>query len=114
MGNLVADLTALLATLDVASFIGAFPKTPPDLYAVLTPMDDSFAVQGDGMPLDEEQQVRISLFSRGNYRVTKAAIERAVLSAGMTILGRRYVGFETEHHHVAIDVANLYFLTKED
>jgi|GEM_PF-1364949 len=114
MGNLVADLTTLMATLDVACFIGAFPKTPPDLYAVLTPIDDIFAVQGDGMPLDEEQQVRISLFSRGNYRAVKSAIERAALAAGMTLLGRRYVGFETEHHHFAIDVANLYFLTKED
>lgn len=55
-------------------------------------------------------EVRISLFSKGNYLVRKREITQALLAAEFTVTDRRYVGLEddTGYHNYAIDVAKEY------
>ena len=108
--DLLTDLSAILCELGIPHETGAHTDPAPDTYAILSPLGDSFAVEGDGHPLDEQQEVRISLWCRDDYRALKRRIERAVLAADMTVTSRRYVRFETEteYHIYAIDVANLY------
>lgn len=86
---------------------GVFSDVPPDEYLVLTPMADVFALFGDNAPLVDVSEVRISLFSKGNYIKRKDQITSALLGAEFTITDRRYVGYEddTGYHHYAIDVA---------
>jgi hypothetical protein len=114
--NLLTDLGAILSRLGIPHETGAFTKPAPDTYAVLLPLGDDFAVEGDGLPLDERQEVRISLFSRGNYLALKGQIERALLRAKMCITERRYLGRENEtgYHHAIIGVENLYAYGMEE
>ncbi len=91
---------------------GIFSGVPPDEYLVLTPMTDGFTLFGDNMPLMDVSEVRISLFSKGNYLQRKRQLTSVLLNADFTITDRRYIGHEgdTGYHHYAIDVAKPYEL----
>ena len=91
---------------------GIFNGVPPDEYLVLTPMTDGFTLFGDNMPLMDVSEVRISLFSKGNYLQRKRQLTSVLLNADFTITDRRYIGHEgdTGYHHYAIDVAKPYEL----
>ena len=112
--NILAELNALLSPI-LPVETGVFSGAAPDEYLVLTPMTDTFALYGDNAPLIEVSEVRISLFSRGNYLQRKNQITAALLAAEFTITDRRYIGHEddTGFHHAAIDVARAYFLQEE-
>lgn len=110
----LTELNALLSpVLPVET--GVFSGVPPDEYLVLTPMTDGFALFGDNIPLFDISEVRISLFSKGNYLQRKKQITALLLAAEFTITDRRYIGHEddTGYHHYAIDVAKHCEL-KED
>ncbi len=108
--SILAELNTLLTpVLPVET--GVFSGVPPDEYLVLTPMTDEFLF-GDNFPLIEVSEVRISLFSKGNYLQRKRQLTQALLGAQFTITDRRYIGREddTGYHHYAIDVAHHYEL----
>lgn len=108
--SLLADLNALLDGLGIPVETGVFIDEAPDEYAVLTPLTDTFPEYADNTPQYDQQEVRISLFTKGNYRRRKNAIVRALIAAGITITDRLYVGHEddTGYHNYAIDVAQIY------
>lgn len=109
--SLLSELnTLLMPILPVET--GVFSGVPPDRYAVITPMSDSFELHADNLPGCEVQSARISIFDKGNYLALKNRITRAVMNAGITITARRYIGREdnTGYNHYAIDVANIYEL----
>jgi len=89
---------------------GVFSNTAPERYAVLTPLSDEFALHADDRPGCDVQAVRVSLYDKGNYIKIKNTLVSLLLSADMTITGRRYIGHEddTGYHHYAIDVAKTY------
>ena len=107
--SVLSELNTLLTPI-LPVETGVFSGVPPDEYLVLTPLTDDFALFGDNTPLMDVSEVRISLFSKGNYLQRKRQITQALLSAGFTITGRTYVGHEddTGYHHSAIDVAQSY------
>ena len=107
--SVLSELNTLLTPI-LPVETGVFSGVPPDEYLVLTPLTDDFALFGDNTPLMDVSEVRISLFSKGNYLQRKRQITQAPLSAGFTITGRTYVGHEddTGYHHYAIDVAQSY------
>jgi hypothetical protein len=107
--SLLSDLNDLLGTLGVSSETGVFSGQAPEEYVVVTPLADVFAVHADNRPHAEVQEVRLSLFSKGNYRQRKGQIVRMLLDSGFTITDRRYIGHEddTGYHHYAIDVASV-------
>lgn len=104
--SILAELNSLLTPV-IPVETGVFFGVPPNEYLVLTPMTDEFALYGDNFPLIEVSEVRISLFSKGNYLQRKRQITALLLGAEFTITDRRYVGYEadTGYHHYAIDVA---------
>lgn len=89
---------------------GIFSADAPDEYLVLTPMTDTFVLYGDNRPVIDVSDVRISLYSKGNYIKRKNQLLATLLGAEFTITGRRYMGHEddTGYHHYVIDVAKHY------
>jgi len=109
--SILTELNALLAP-KIPLETGVFSEDPPERYAVLTPLTDTFDLYADDQPRHETQEVRISLFDQGNYISLKNQITQALLQADFTITDRRYLGHEdsTGYHHYAIDVAKHYEL----
>ncbi|NLI70636.1 MAG: hypothetical protein GX364_07220 [Firmicutes bacterium] len=109
--SILTELNTILApVLPVET--GVFSGVPPDEYLVLTPMTDEFALFCDNEPAIDVSEVRISLFSKGNYQQIKQRLIGILLNAGFTITDRRYIGHEDDsgYHHFAIDVAKFYEL----
>lgn len=108
--SILSELTTLLEKNNFPVETGVFNDIAPDKYTVLVPLIDSFAVMADNAPTIDVQEVRISLYSKGNYIKDKNQIVRSLFAADFTITGRQYVGYETEtgYHHYSIDVAKHY------
>jgi len=110
--SLLSELTVAFDSLSIPVETGVFSGAAPDQYAVFTPLSDIFDLFADNLPGTDIQEVRISLFDKGNYLKTKNSIVRALLQADITITDRRYIGHEddTGYHHYAIDIAKSYEL----
>ena len=108
--SLLSDLNEVLMPLGIPIETGIFSGARPDEYLVVIPLTDIFEVHADNRPSFDVQEVRISLFSRGNYQRRKRQITVALLNADITVTERRYIGFEedTKYHHYAIDVMKEY------
>ena len=108
--TILEELNDLLSNLGIPVETGEFSDSAPDTYSVLTPLTDRFEVYGDNLPLIDVNEVRISLFTKGNYLETKRQITKALLQANFTITDRLFVGFEkdTKYFHLALDVAKHY------
>lgn len=109
--SILIELNTLLSPI-LPVETGVFTSAPPDEYLVLTPITDQFTLFGDDVPLSDVSEVRISLFSKGNYQIRKKQLTSALLDAEFTITDRRYISHEddTGYHHYAIDVAKNYDL----
>lgn len=114
--SLLSELKTIIESKSIPVETGIFSDTPPNKYAVLTPLTDSFELFADNLPEQDLEEVRISLFDKGNYRSSKKQLETAILSAGLTITDRRYVNHEdtTGYHQYAIDVAKNYIFEEEN
>ncbi len=112
--NILSDLNTALSELGIPIETGVFSGAAPDEYLVITPLSELFEF-ADNAPYGEIQQVRLSLFSKGNYITVKNNIVRRLLDADFTVSERRYIGREddTGYHHFAIDVEKDY-TTQED
>ncbi|MTI95452.1 MAG: hypothetical protein FH749_08170 [Firmicutes bacterium] len=113
--SILQELNQALSAVGIPIETGVFSGVPPDEYLVITPMADIFEVFADNRPQAETQEVRLSLFVKGNYLTRKNQLVKALLSAGFTITDRRYIGHEddTGYHHYAIDVAKEYEFKEE-
>jgi hypothetical protein len=118
--NILEELNALLAGLGVRVETGVFSDIAPLEYVVITPLGDSFQLFASDRPGYDQQEARLSLFTKpdkdsgatGNYMELKSNITTALLDADYTITDRRYIGHEddTKYHHYGIDVAKIYAL----
>jgi len=108
--SILAELNTIMKSVNLPVETGVFSGVPPDEYAVLTPLADSFGVFGDNMPLIDVCEVRISLFCKNNYINQKNQLVGLLLRADFVITGRRYVAYESDtgYHNYAIDVAKEY------
>ena len=108
--SLLEDLGTSLDRLKIVFGVGEYPEKPPDTFVVLIPILDEFPVMGDGIPLDDLQHVRISIFCQGDYKPEAKRVTRVVTAADMCVTGRGYAGFErdTGYHNYVIDVAKYY------
>ena len=111
--SLLSDLSEALEPLNIPIETGVFNGVPPDEYLVFIPLTDLFEVHADNRPGFDVQEVRISLFSKGNYQHRKRQIITALLNADLTVTERRYIGHEddTGYHHYAIDCGKCYSVT---
>lgn len=112
--SLLSELTDLIGGLQIPVETGSFEAPLPSSYAVLTPLSDTFDVFADNRPEQNIEEVRISLFDKGNYNAKKNQLVAALVSADMTVTARQYIGREddTGYHHYAIDVAKNYDYTE--
>lgn len=108
--SLLSELTKIADKNKLSVETGVFSDTPPEQYIVLTPISDNFALNADNEPGAEVQEVRVSLFCKGNYNSLKNKLTRDFLSADITVTDRRYIGHEddTGYYHYVIDVAKNY------
>lgn len=108
--SLLSELKVIIEDCGIDLETGVFSDTPPETYAVITPLSDTFDLHADNLPEFDIQEARISLFSKGNYTEIKDALTSALLWADVVITDRRYISHEddTGYHHTAIDVAKAY------
>lgn len=108
--SLLSELKDIAENCGVKVETGVFSDTPPDEYIVLTPLADSFEMHCDNLPEYEIQEVRISIFSKGNYTALKYKLTASIFKADISITDRRYIGHEddTGYHHYAVDTAKSY------
>lgn len=108
--SLLSELTEIAKKNNLSVETGVFSEVPPEQYVVLTPVSDNFALIADNEPGTEIQEVRVSLFCKGNYNTLKNKITRDFINADITVTDRRYIGHEddTGYYHYAIDVAKSY------
>ena len=114
--SLLSELKTIIEARNIPVETGVFKDSAPDCYAVLTPLTDELSLYADDAPEHEVQEVRVSLFDKGNYNATKNALTRAFLAAGITITDRRYLGHEddTGYYHYSVDVAELFNFSQEE
>ncbi len=108
--SLLSEITAIAKSKKLQVETGVFTDTPPDEYIVLTPIADGLELMADDVPNYEAQEVRVSIFTKGNYTKLKYGLSIAFVKADITITDMRYIGHEddTGYHHYAIDVAKIY------
>lgn len=113
--NILSEVTALIRALDISVETGVFKSEAPDTYVVLVPLVDSFPFSADNMPQTDVQELRITLFSKGNYIKLKNKITAKLLSSDFVITDRKYNGFDTGvgYHQYTIDVAQNYEISEE-
>lgn len=112
MSNILSNLNALLDGLGVIVETGVFSDVAPDEYVVITPLADTFPLFACDHPDYDQQEARLSIYSKGNYLSLKNRIIKALLAADYTITDRRYIGHEddTGYHHYAVDTAKIYLI----
>ena len=108
--SLLSEIKSIIDELNIPVETGIFSNEPPSQYIVLTPLSDTYKLFADNKPGKDIEEIRISLFDKGNYKNTKKLIEQAILENDITITGRRYVTHEdgTSYHQIAIDIAKEY------
>ena len=108
--SLLADLNSIAKAVEIPVETGVFSGSVPKEYLVLTPLTDSFDLHADNSPSVDVQEVRLSLYSTGNYTKLKNNLIRQLIAADITITDRRYIGHDpdSDYHHYAIDVAHYY------
>lgn len=108
--SLLSELSAIAKKLKIPAQTAVYSGKAPDEYLVFTPLYDSFELHADNAPNAEVQEVRISLFSKGNYNRAASRLVKALLDSDITITARKYIGHEddTGYHHYAVDTAKNY------
>ena len=114
--NILEELKRVISPLKVPLETGIFSEPAPSEYVVLVPLVDSFPLNADNNPLLDVEEVRISVFSKGNYLSLVKRLTKTLLRSDFYITDRRYNGFETDtgYHHYTIDVAKQYDIDMEE
>lgn len=105
---LLEQLASVADGLGIAFEVGLYTQTPPPAtYLVATPLVDEFDLYADNTPGVEIEEVRLALFTTGNYLALRDQLTHTLIDTGLTVTARRYVGFEpdTGYHHYSIDTA---------
>ncbi len=69
--SLLSDLQTIAEHCGVPVETGVFSGKAPDTYLVITPLSDNLELHADNAPGCETQEVRLSLFTKGNYTKTE-------------------------------------------
>lgn len=114
--SLLAEIKSIAEGLNIKVETGAFSDKVPDEYIVLTPLSDGFDMHCDNMPTFDRQEVRISIFPKGNYSALKYKLVTALFQSDISITDRLYIGYESDtgYHHYAIDALKTYELEEID
>ncbi len=113
--TILEEVNKTLEPLGIPIETGVFTGKVPESYLVITPLADTFALHADNRPEADIQEVRISIFTTGNYTALKRRITNTLLQAEFTITDRRYLNLDTEtgYHGYSIDVQKNYEMEDE-
>ena len=113
---ILEELITALTPIGVPIETGLFSGDAPDQYIVLVPLADEYPLHADNLPIQDTEEVRISIYTKTNYMRLKTQILARLIINEFTITERRYNGFEenTGYHHYTIDVAKSYEVAKEE
>jgi len=113
--NLIFEVSQLLTRMEIPFEVGHYSEKPPNDYVVIIPLSDSFGFSADDNPQCDVQEVRLALYTKGNFTMLKQSLTESLLDGDFTITERRYVAFEadTQFHHLSIDVKKVYPLESE-
>lgn len=108
--TILAELNTLLSDMEIQTETAKLSDKALDEYVVLVPISDNFSLFCDDEPKYETAEVRLSIFTKGNYMQLKKRIVNGLLNNNFTITDKRYVEYEndTGFHHYNIDVAKYY------
>lgn len=108
--TILSELNTLFNSLSIQSETGKLSDKATEEYVVLVPISDDFSLFCDDKPEYETSEVRLSIFTKGNYMQLKKKIVKRLIQNNFTITDKRYVEFEndTGYHHYNIDVAKYY------
>ena len=114
--NILSEVKSIIETLNIPVETGVFSDKAPDEYIVLVPLADSFPLNADDEPQTDKQELRISIFTKGNYIRLKNRITGRLITHYFYISDRRYNGYETEtgYHQYTIDVAKTYDIEEDN
>ena len=114
--NILSELKSLLSDINVPIETGVFSKKAPDEYIVLIPLADSYPLNADNTPQLDQQEVRISIFTKENYIKLKNSILKNLIMNFFYITDRRYNGFDadTGYYQYTIDVAKTYDIEEDN
>ena len=99
--TILAELNTLLNDLLIQVETGKLSDKALEEYVVLVPVSDNFSLFCDDRPKYETSEVRLSIFTKGNYIKLKNKIVKELLNRTFTITDKRYVEYEndTGYHH---------------
>ena len=108
--TILAELNTLLSNMSIQTETGNLSDKVTDEYVVLVPISDNFSLFCDDKPEYETSEVRLSIFTKGNYMQLKKKIVKGLLQNNFTITDKRYVEYEndTGYHNYNIDVEKYY------
>ena len=114
--NILSEVKSIIENLNILVETGVFSEEAPDEYVVLVPLADSYPLNADDEPQTDKQELRISIFTKGNYIRLKNKITGRLLSNYFYITDRRYNGYETDtgYHQYTIDVAKTYDIEEDN
>ena len=114
--NILSEVKSIIETLNIPIETGVFSDKAPDEYIVLVPLADSFPLNADDEPQTDKQELRISIFTKGNYIRLKNRLTGRLITHYFYITDRRYNGYETEtgYHQYTIDVAKTYDIEEDN
>lgn len=114
--NILSEVKTLLETLNIPIETGVFTGEALNEYIVLVPLADSFPLNADDEPQTDKQELRISIFTKGNYIKLKNSITGRLITHFFYITDRRYNGYETDtgYHQYTIDVAKTYDIEEDN
>lgn len=114
--NILSEVKSIIENLNIPVETGVFSEEAPDEYVVLVPLADSFPLNADDEPQTDKQELRLSIYTKGNYIRLKNKITGRLLSNSFYITDRRYNGYETDtgYHQYTIDVAKTYDIEEDN
>jgi len=91
-------------------------KKKPDTFLVIIPIYDKLYLHADNEPTMQGEEIELALYTKGNYLTLRDKMTKLLLKAGVTILQRRYVEYESDtgYHHYTFDLALAQSLEMEE
>jgi hypothetical protein len=106
--TMLAELIRIADVMGLPVQTGVFERKQPNQYLVIVPMVDSFALYADDYPQYNESEVRLSLYTKGNYTTLADTLVHRLLENDFTITNRSYIEYDSGYYHYEIDVTKTY------
>lgn len=114
--SILSEAKEIISGLGIPVETGVFKRESPETYVILVPLVDTYPLSADNKPEVDLQELRITIFSKGNYTAVKNKIVKKLFDSEFYITERKYNGFDTEsgYYQYSVDVAKNYLFEEEN